>query len=146
MRLRHAGEQRRREPEAALGEIAGGLIHHRALLNAARDELADLLELRPGVDRADVRVLVERVADPERPEPHFQLLEQLLEGGLLDQQSRARAAHVALVEEDPVDDALDRLVDRRVLEHDVRGLAAELQREVLARPGDRPTDLLANLG
>src|SRR5439155_12001278 len=59
--LRHAGEQRRCEPEAALRQVARRLIHHRALLDAARDELPDLVELRPRVDRADVRVLVERV-------------------------------------------------------------------------------------
>jgi hypothetical protein len=34
---------------------------------------------------------------------------------------------VALVEEDAVDDALDGLVDGRVVEDDVRGLAAELE-------------------
>ena len=50
---------------------------------------------------------------------------------LLDEQPRARAAHFALVEIDPVDDALDRLVERRVVEHDVRGLATELQRHGL---------------
>ena len=72
-------------------------------------------------------------------------VEQLLGDRLLDQQPRAGAADVALVEEDAVDDALDRLVDRGVVEDDVGRLAAELQGDPLAgaghRPGDRPADL-----
>ena len=51
-----------------------------------------------------------------------------------------------LVEVDPVDDPLDRLVERRVVEDDVRGLAAELEREALAGAGEPPLDLLPHLG
>jgi hypothetical protein len=53
---------------------------------------------------------------------------------------------VALVEVDAVDDALDGLVDGGVLEHDVGRLAAELEGEARARPGQRPLDQLADLG
>ena len=53
----------------------------------------------------------------------------------LHEEAASRTAHVALVEEDTVDDALDRLVDWRIVEHDVRGLAAELKRQLLARAG-----------
>ena len=53
---------------------------------------------------------------------------------------------MALVEEDAVDDALDGLVDRRVVEDDVRGLAAELEGELLVGAGDRARDRLADLG
>ena len=52
---------------------------------------------------------------------------------------------MTLVEPDSVDHALDRLVDGRVLEHDVGGLAAEFQGEAGAGrrgdPADLPTDL-----
>ena len=65
---------------------------------------------------------------------------------LLDQQAGARAADVALVEEDAVDDALDGLVDGGVVEDDVGGLAAELEGDPFARAGDRPGDLPADLG
>ena len=58
------------------------------------------------------------------------------ENAFLHEQPRAGAADVPLVEIDPGDDALDRLVDRRVLENDVRRLAAELEREFLFRAGD----------
>ena len=53
---------------------------------------------------------------------------------------------MALVEEDAVDDPLDGLVERGVVEHDVGGLAAELERELLAGAGHRPGDLAAHLG
>src|SRR5262249_42374974 len=48
MRLRHAGEECRGEPEPSLGQDALGLVDRRALLDAGRDELADLVELRAG--------------------------------------------------------------------------------------------------
>jgi hypothetical protein len=53
---------------------------------------------------------------------------------------------VALIEVDAVDDPLDRLVERRVVEDHVRRLAAELEGQLLPAPGDRPHDLLADLG
>ena len=56
------------------------------------------------------------------------------------------AADVALVEEDAVDDALDGLVERGVVEDDVGRLAAELERDPLVGAGDGPRDRLADLG
>ncbi len=100
-----------------------------ALLAARLDELADLLELHLRVDRADVRVLVERVAEAQRL--HAVAAACATSGScdrLLHEETRARAADVALVEVDAVDDPLDRLVERRVVEDDVRRLAAELER------------------
>ena len=63
----------------------------------------------------------------------LRLVEHLVGHRLLHQQPRARAADVALVEEDAVDDALDGLVDRGVVEDDVGGLAAELEGDLLVR-------------
>ena len=127
-------EDGRREPEAALGQRALGLEDLGALLSPARDELLDPLELLAGVDRADVGVLVERVADAQRAAMRrFSLREGLLVDRLLHEQARAGAADLALVEVDPVDDPLDRLVERAVVEDDVRGLAAELERELACR-------------
>ena len=63
--LRDAREHGRREPVAALGQLAGRLVDLRPLLLPACDELADPVELRRRVDRTDVRVLVERVADAQ---------------------------------------------------------------------------------
>ena len=53
---------------------------------------------------------------------------------------------MALVEVDAVDDALDGLVERGVVEHDVGRLAAELEREPLAGAGERALDRLADVG
>ena len=65
---------------------------------------------------------------------------------LLDEQTRAGTTDVALVEVDAVDDALDRLIDRAVVEDDVGGLAAELERQLLAGPGEPTLDRLTDLG
>ena len=43
---------------------------------------------------------------------------------------------MALVEVDPVHDPFDGLVERGVVEDDVRGLAAELEGQALAGPGE----------
>ena len=51
-----------------------------------------------------------------------------------------------LVEEDAVDDALDGLVERRVVEDDVGRLAAELEAQALGGAGDAALDQLADLG
>ena len=55
------------------------------------------------------------------------------------------AADLALVEVDPVDDALDGLVERRVVEDDVGGLAAELEGERLVGARDALGDQLADV-
>ena len=95
----------------------------------ALDELGDPVELRLRVDRADVGVLVERIADAQRRHAPLELPHQLVVDRLLHEQPRAGTADVPLVEVDPVDDPLDRLVERAVVEDDVRRLAAELERE-----------------
>src|ERR687888_467268 len=144
--LRDVREDGGREPVAALGEAARRLVDLRALLLAGRDQLRDLVELLLRVDRADVGVLVERVADAEGRESPLQLLDDRLVDRLLHEQPRACAADVALVEVDAVDDPLDRLVERGVVEDDVRGLTAELEREPLVRARKLALNRLADLG
>ena len=122
-----------------------GISHgadHRSAPSASptAGQLADAGELLGGVDGADVGVLVERVAEAQRRHAPLEPFEHLVVDALLHQQPRAGAAHVALVEEDAVDDALDRLVERGVGEHDVGGLAAELEGDLLVgcrRPSGR---------
>ena len=53
---------------------------------------------------------------------------------------------MALVEVDALDNALDRLVDRRVFANDVGRLAAQLEGQLFPRAGDRPGDDLAHFG
>ena len=118
----------------------------RALVLAGRDERLDPLELLGRVDRADVGVLVHRVAEAQTAHPLPQLRDHLVAHAFLDQQPRPRAAHVALVEEDSVDDPLDRLVERGVLEHDVRRLAAQLEGQARVRARQRGLDVPSHRG
>ena len=62
----------------------------------------------------------------------------------MHEQPRAGATHVALIKENPVDDALDRLIQRRVVEHDVRRFATEFQSHLLVRARERAHDDLAD--
>src|SRR5436190_8050240 len=52
---------------------------------------------------------------------------------------------MALVEVDPVDDPLDGLIERRVVEDHVRRLAAELERQLLARARELALDRLSDV-
>jgi hypothetical protein len=65
---------------------------------------------------------------------------------LLDEQARAGATDVALVEVDAVDDSLDRLVEGGIVEDDVRRLAAELEGKALLRTGELALDRLPHFG
>src|SRR6185312_17429661 len=112
--LRDVREDGRREPVALLRQAARRLVDVGSLRLARFDEVDDLVELHLRVDRADVGVLVERVADAERLEAALELLDQRLEDRLLREEARAGAADVALVEVDAVDDALDRLVESAI--------------------------------
>ncbi len=87
-----------------------------------------------------------RIAHAERRQPLLEPLDERLRDRLLDQQPAARAADLALVEEDAVDDTLDGLVERGVIEHDVGGLATQLQGQRLVGTGDGAADLLAHGG
>jgi hypothetical protein len=73
------------------------------------------------------------IAHAQRAETILQLRHHALGDRLVHEQSRSSAADLALVEEDAVDDALDRLVERSVVEHDVGRLAAELHRHASCR-------------
>src|SRR5262245_56717759 len=73
--LRHVREDRRREPVALLREPARRLVDLRTFLCARRDELLDLFQLLLRVDRTDVGVLVERIADPESRQTALQLVD-----------------------------------------------------------------------
>src|SRR6266508_1786953 len=53
---------------------------------------------------------------------------------------------MTLIEIDAVDDPFDSLIERRVVEDDVRGLPAELERETFAGAGERALDRLPHLG
>ena len=76
----------------------------------------------------------------------LELVKQRVVNALLHEEPRAGAAHLALVEVDAVDDPLNRLVERRVVEDDVGGLAAELEGQLLVGAGHGARDHLAHRG
>src|SRR6476469_5019574 len=78
--LRDVREDRRHEPVALLGQAARRLVDLRSFVLTGLDELADLVELLLRVDRADISVLVERIANTERRQSALQLLDD----GLVD--------------------------------------------------------------
>ena len=82
-------------------------------------------------ERAELRLLVERVTDAQLSGGCRQPLEELAVDRALDEQAAAGEADLALVAEDPADRADDRLVEIRVGEDQVRGLAAQLERHAL---------------
>ncbi len=97
-------------------------------------------------DRADVDGLVQRRADAQRFHARADLVVELLGDALLHQQPRARAAHLALVEPDAVDEAFDGGVEVRVVEDDEGALAAEFQAELLRGIRGGLADDAADLG
>ena len=124
--LRHRGRrldtgQQRRRIEVPLRRAGPRwLPQRRALVDALLDQVFDLLQLAGRDDRADVDGLVERVADAQLLHPRAQLGQQRLGDVLLDQQARAGAAHLPLVEPDRVHDAFDHAVQVGAVEHDER--------------------------
>ena len=84
-------------------------------------------------------------AQAERFHPRPQLGVEPLGDTLVDQQARAGTADLALVKPNRVDDPFDGTVQVRVVEHQERRLAAELEREALAGAGgglaDQPADV-----
>jgi len=82
--LRDVGKQGGREIEAFFRQGAGGLVDLRAVGDAGGDEFRDAVELGLRVDRADVGVLVERVAGAQGFEADLEFGENLGCDGFLD--------------------------------------------------------------
>ena len=118
----------------------------RAFVHAALHQLADFFELRPRIDRADVGVLVQRIADAQRLDAVAQFLDDRGIDSFLHEQPRTRATNMTLIKINSVDDTFDGLINRCVLEQNVRRLSAEFERELLLRARDRLRDALADLG
>ena len=142
----HAGGERRKMEPAGRGQLEVGLPAGGALPGALGDQTLHPLELAAVDQRADVGVLVERAADAQPRHPRLHLGDEGIGDAFLDEQPRSGAADLALVEPDPVDQSFHRAVEVGILEDEEGGLAAELQRELLAGTRRRPADDLAHLG
>ena len=80
--------------------------------------------------------------DPQGGEAPLQLVDEPVVDALLDEEPAPGAADVALVEEDPVDNPFDRLVERGIVEDDMGCLSPELQGQLLVTSGELALDQL----
>ncbi len=103
----------------------------RALGYARVDHLADGFKLHRRDNRADVDRLVKRMTDAQRFHAGAEAGIEGFSDAFLHQQARTRAAYLALVEPDGVNQALDRGVEIGIVEDDEGRFAAQFERELL---------------
>jgi hypothetical protein len=119
---------------------------HFATLGLADLEVRlNFFELHRRIDRTDIGIFVERIADDQRLHAVFKLGYDLVRDRFLHQQSGTSAAHVALIKEDAIDDAFHCLVYRRIRKNDICCLTAKLQRVFLVRTRERALDDSSNV-
>ena len=82
----------------------------------------------------------------KRCDARAQTLDDVLVDAFRNEQARAGAADVSLVEVDRLDDSLDGLIEGGVFVHDQGGLPAEFERKPKRLAGRLSTDRLADLG
>mmetsp|Transcript_2258 Transcript_2258/g.6258 ORF Transcript_2258/g.6258 Transcript_2258/m.6258 type:complete len:591 (-) Transcript_2258:548-2320(-) len=124
--------------------LQGALVHRRALVPRYLYVLLDARQLGLVHDGADVHALVERTADAQVVHAAAELGDELRVDVLLDEEARAGAAHLSLVEPDGVHDPLHRRVQVGVVKHHHRGLPPQLQGQLLARSGRTAPQQLTN--
>eukprot|EP00095_Tigriopus_kingsejongensis_P010016 maker-scaffold1048_size67263-snap-gene-0.22 protein:Tk10016 transcript:maker-scaffold1048_size67263-snap-gene-0.22-mRNA-1 annotation:"sorting nexin-17" len=138
----HVGDQRRRVI-AALGAI--GLEHLGPLFAGLVHKGLDAGSLALAHDGPHVRGLVQGVTNAEMSQARLELPDEPLKDGLLDQELGTSGAHLALIEPDGVDHRLDGRVQVGALIDNDRTLAAQLERDLLARAGNGLPEHLADL-
>ena len=99
-----------------------------------------------GDERSELDGRIEAVADLDLAGLVDHALDDLVVDGLVREQPRAGRAALALVVEDRVRGAADRVIEIGVGEDDRRRLAAELERDALQVAGGRLDDQLADFG
>ncbi len=92
-----------------------------------REKAVNALELS-GTDQRPAIQIGERRADFQRSEARAELREHFLVARLLDQEPAAGRTRLSGVLDDRVDDHRQRVIEIGVGEHDLRALAAQLQR------------------
>ncbi len=139
------GDQRRRVEAARLSARSWAADKSRRLLPALGYKLLDALKLNRRDDRSDVDRLVERRTDAQGRHPTLEARDERLGNPFLQQEAGACTADLALIEPDGIDKPFDRAIDIRVVEDDVRPLAAQFERQRLAGSGrlfaDQPADI-----
>src|SRR5918994_1037390 len=129
--VRDRGENDRRIPEPGAFRCPAPDRHGRVLGDVCGDSFAVV----GGDQRSHLRLLVERVSEPETLYPSLHAREELVEGALLDQDARAGAAILTGITEDGDGRQSGRFLQVGVGEDYVRGLAAQLQGDALYGAG-----------
>ncbi len=144
----HAREHGRRDEEALRQRAFGGTAtageRLRAFLLADVEITGDALELLLGNERADLCIGIETVADLQLLAELGDAADELLVDRLLDEQTRAGAADLAGIGEYRHRGTRHGGIEIGVREHDVRRLAAELERDALEIARGGPDDRLAS--
>src|SRR5205823_14711265 len=97
--------------------------------NSLLHKAVNALELDAGDDGADVYGFIERRADAQRVHARLQLARKFFGDAFLDQQARAGAADLSLIEPDTIHQSFDRRVEIGVFKNDERRFAAEFERK-----------------
>src|SRR5690606_17590372 len=133
--------QDRRPVEELLVRPAGGQL--RALVDARGDHAVDPVPL-PGVDDgAEGDLAGRRVADRQRVGLRGETLHEVVVEAVGDEVPAGGHADLALVEERTPGGQVHRLVDVGVVQHEQRGVAAELQVGALEVPARQLPDAAA---
>src|SRR5207249_10593831 len=98
-----------------------------AILPGARDETSHALELLVGNERAHLGVGSEWVADLQRADRRYEVAQHAVVDARSRDDARRRGAVLTGVEETADLDAFDDRFQLGVVEHDHRGLAAQLE-------------------
>ena len=130
MRWLHSAKCGWLAPKTLLGNFANAtLVNNRAFIARNFHVARNALQLRRGINRANIRVLVHGVAHAQRRHAMQKFRLENVRDGFLNQQSTARATHLSLVVENSKHGAFNRLINRRIRENKLRALATKLHGE-----------------
>src|ERR1700722_3521818 len=140
-------DEDRRLDEVALVTVAFAAGDcFRAVLFAGVEETYDAIELLFGHERAHVAFGIEAGTDADFLRGLRHAVDDPVENFLVDEEARAGAAALAVIEEDGAGGAGDGGVEIGVVENDVGGLAAEFERDFFEVAGAGLDDELADFG
>ena len=130
MRWLHSAKRGWLAPKTLLGNFANAtLVNNRAFIARNFHVARNALQLRRGINRANIRVLVHGVAHTQRRHAMQKFRLENIRNGFLNQQSTARATHLSLVVENSKHGAFNRLINSRIGENKLSALAAKFHGE-----------------
>ena len=125
----HAVEKGGGEPEPAGGKRSGRLDHAGTVSHGPVHECANFFEARLRMNRSDICIFIERVADAEVEQASFEFADHGGGHALLHEQAGASGVGMPVGGQHAGDDAVHGLIERGVIHDDVHGAAAEGERQ-----------------